>query len=735
LPRSEPCPVQVGRWLVCLCAPAACTASLTAHAADEVDDAATEAPGSLVPVDEIVVHGTNPDEEDTRARTTLDAEDLEASAGEDLATALSRVPGVDAAAGTSDASKPIIRGHRERRLLVLYDGVRHESQKWGPDHATEIDPFAAGRITVVRGPAGARYGPDAIGGVVLVEPPELSTATGVSGTLHTAYASNGRSPYGAARLDVVPETAPRWTLRLEGNASTSSTRVSPDYLLGNTASRTGNLGGAVGYRFFGGEVRASWHHHAFQAGVFYGVRTSTPSEFEAQIDDDRPLTADLWTRTYDIDRPYQQVAHDIGLLHIDHDGAVGRIEATYALQLNHRQEFEQVRSTVEGPQYDFLLRTHSLDVMASHPRASTALGVLTGGLGLQGSFQENVYRGYALLPNYRAFGGGLFVYERLSRRRIDLEVGARVDGLARAAYMGEDDFGRHLRRGTLDEERCEKRDDGARCPAAYESGSLSLGTVMHAVPDTVDLKIDLSSANRFPNVDELYLIGNAPSFPVYALGWPDLGVESARGVSATALLHTHAVEAEVSVYGQLVDDYILFAPDLNAAGEPRFDVTIRGTWPRYAFRPIDAELNGVDGALHLAPYGDVGLDLWGGMVRARDRSDDRQLVGTPADRLDIELVGRPRPRGLLGRSEVRATARLVDRQRRVDPADDFTPPPDGYALFGMALDAELGRERVVRLGLSIRNVLNTPFREATSLLRYYADHPGRDVRLRMGVDI
>jgi len=689
-------------------------------------------PEGEVPTVEIVVHADDPDVEETRAQTTLDAADLERSTGDDLARTLTRVPGVSVALGTADAAKPILRGHRERRLLVLYDGVRHESQKWGPDHATEIDPFTAGRITVVRGAAGARYGPDAIGGVVRVDPPPLRREAGVGGKALTAYGSNGRSPYGALRVDLA--NARGLAVRVEGNAAASATRVAPDYLLGNTSSRTANLGGAVGTHWDGGQLRASWHRHSFEAGIFYGVRNSAPSEFEAGLVSERPVTVDLWSRTYEIDRAYQEVTHDIGLLRVDHSGTWGGIEATYAFQRNRRREYEQVRSTVAGPQYDFLLRTHSLDAMLRHRVVALPFGDLEGGAGLQGSFQENVYRGYALLPNYRSFGGGVFAYERLAMGRVDVELGGRVDGLGRAAYLDEDDYGRHLRRGTLDGVGCEERTNGARCPAHYDAASLSVGSVLHVVPQHLDLKVDLSSASRFPNVDELYLIGTAPSFPVFALGAPDLGVETARGVSFTAMLRHDAVEGEASVYGQVVDDYIYFSPDLNAQGEPRFDVTIQGTWPRYTFRPVDAQLHGLDGSLALAPLAPVGLDLWGSLVRARDQADGAQLVGTPADRMTVELVGRARPTGALRRAELRGTAELVDRQRRVDPSVDFAPAPDGYALLGLAAEVELGRQRPVRIGLAVRNLLDTAYRSYTSLLRYYADHPGRDVRVRVGMD-
>lgn len=681
--------------------------------------------------EEIVIHGENPDLESTKARTTLDEAALDQSTGDDLAETVSQVPGVRVASGTADASKPIIRGLRERRLLVLFDGVRHESQKWGANHATEIDPFAAGAISVVRGAAGARFGPDAIGGVILVAPPPLRSDPGVGGKAVLAYESNGRRPYGALRLDVAPESVPGLSFRMEGNGSAGANLRSPDYLLGNTASNNWNFGTSLGYSWNGGQIRASWSHYDFQGGVFYGVSNSTPAEFEAQLKADRPVTADLWSSTYAIDRAYQDVTHDTARLRTDLFGDWGALEVTYAFQLNHRMEFEQVREGVTGPQYDFTLRTHSIDALYRHNSHLTRLGEWTGGFGVQGSFQENVYRGYSLIPNHRSFSGGIFAFERLSLTRFDLEVGGRVDGMSRTAFLGEDDFNRHIRRGTLTEDSCVSSTFANRCPAAYETASITVGGITHVVPGLFDLKLDLSTASRFPNVDELYLIGTAPTFPVYALGYPDLGVETAWGGSLTAGLRHAYVEAEVSGYGQWIDDYIYFSPDLSDAGEPRFDVTIRGTWPRFTYQPIDAVLYGLDGSLVVAPEALVSIKVHGALVRAQDSKSGQQLIGTPPDHLHSAIVARPPSLGPFKDIELTVSGDLVARQSRVEASADFAPPPPGYALLGLAAETALGAKKSVRVGAEARNLLNTSYREYTSLLRYYADQPGRDIRIRI----
>jgi len=684
---------------------------------------------SDIPVARMGVHSSNPDHEDTRARTTIDEDVLDDSSGEDLANSLAQVAGVRRSGTTSDASKPIIRGQQERRLLVLNDGVRHESQKWGPDHATELDPFSAGSISVIRGAAGARYGPDAIGGVIVVKPAPMRTNPGVVGKLLSSYSTNGQRPYAALRLDAATESG--FSTRVEGNAAIGSTQTAPDYLLGNTASKIWNLGGAVAYDWDGGSVRLNWHHHDFKAGVFYGLNHGTPDEWLAQFDMDRPVTADVWESSYEIDRPYQAVTHDIGTLRAEMDGDWGNIEAVYAFQINLRKEYEHARQNITGPQYDFTLRTHSIDTFYNHPIAGFGIFELEGGGGIQGGFQENVYRGWSLIPNFRSFSGGVFAYERLSMKRVHFEVGARADALTRAAYLRDNDYDAHIRRGTLDPNSCQERDQIARCPADYSATSFSVGTLFHVIPDRVDVKLDLSTATRFPNVDELYMLGSAPTFPVYASGHPDLGTETVWNSSLTTGLRIEAVEAEGSVYGQHVDDYIYFAPEFNDSGDPRFDVTIQGTWPRWGFQPIDAVFYGFDGSLELGPHAPVGLKALGGLVRAEDRNTGDHLIGTPADHLMLALIGRVPPNSVMEKAEIRVSTDLVASQSRVDPSHDFAPPPPGYILLGAGIDAEFGRQQPFRVGVEAHNLLNTSYREYASLLRYYADQPGRDIQFRL----
>lgn len=684
-------------------------------------------------IEEILVQTDDPDRTATHARETLDEDALEAAAGLDLATTVSQVAGVDFAGGTADTAKPIIRGQSERRLLLLEDGVRHQSQKWGPDHAPEIDPFSAGEIAVIKGAAGARYGPDAIGGVVLVDPPQMRSDRGFGGKALLQWSSNGLRPYGGLRLDYAPTT--ELSFRVEGTYARGAARTTPTYVLGNTASEQYTAGFAAQYRKKATTLRLTYHRYALRAGVFFGVRNATPAEFDAQLVADRPVGADAWTQDFGIDRPFQFVTHDRAALHLRTTVDAWSLEAVYAYQHNHRREFEQVRDAdVRGAQYDFTLRSNSLDLVAMHPVWSLGQATGEGGLGLQGLFQENVYRGLSLVPNYRAGSVGVFGWERLSVGRWAVELGARYDHVGRTSYLNDGDFQRHERNDNLDETLCDFDGEVAQCPSSFDAGSVTLGALAHVVRDRLDLKLDLSSAARVPNVDELYLVGSAPSLPVFAQGDADLGVETTWGGSLTLGLRLPWLEGEASTYLNYVDDFINFAP-LIVDGDPRDRVTARGSFPLFPFTAVDALFYGVDGTARLGPTYWVGLDVRGSMVRATEVGTGAFLVGTPPDRLDVSLIGRPPGAGPMRDPRIAVDVGYVARQSRTDPLQELAPAPDAYVLLGLEASADFDvGATVLTAGVGVRNLLNTRYRSYNSLMRYYADALGRDVRIRIGVD-
>ena len=178
----------------------------------------------------------------------LEGAELRKLKGLTLGETLSKLPGVTTLNTGATISKPVIHGLHSNRVLILNNGVRQESQQWGTEHAPEIDPFIAKRITVVKGANSLRYGSDAIGGVILIDPAALPTAPGIGGEFNTAvYSTNAEVNLSGILEGNHAKLAPlSWrvqgTFRRGGNART------PNYWLKNTGVQEGNFSVAGGWK-------------------------------------------------------------------------------------------------------------------------------------------------------------------------------------------------------------------------------------------------------------------------------------------------------------------------------------------------------------------------------------------------------------------------------------------------------------------------------------------------------
>ncbi|MDP2256802.1 MAG: TonB-dependent receptor [Polaromonas sp.] len=100
----------------------------------------------------------------------IDREAIEQSGGRTLSELLVREAGVQLSSngGLGKAANLYIRGTESRHVLLLVDGVRYGSATLGTPNWDNIPLEQIERIEVLKGPASALYGSDAVGGVVQV---------------------------------------------------------------------------------------------------------------------------------------------------------------------------------------------------------------------------------------------------------------------------------------------------------------------------------------------------------------------------------------------------------------------------------------------------------------------------------------------------------------------------------------------------------------------------------------
>lgn len=694
---------------------------------------------ALAPTEVIELVSDAPPDIELRSTATKTGEALARTRGRAFSDALADLPGVAPLRSGSGAAKPIIRGQFGRRLLILLDGVRHRSQGWGLDHAPEIDPFVAAALTVVRGASGVKLGPDAIGGAVLVEPPALLTAPGTAGELHLVGLTNTHGASLAARIQHAPAGLPGSAGQLEGSVRRAGGIATPGYPLDNTGAFEWNAGATVGYRR-GGTYKLSYRHYQADLGVCSCLRIDSIEQFRAQLDRAEPIGVESYRSDLTIDRPYQAVAHDLALARASWTRAnLGTFTASYAFQHDVRDEFDVVRQATTGSQFHFRLFTHDLDLAFEHRTLHLSDHLhLHGSAGVVAMAQTHRYRGLQLVPGHQAAAAGLYAIERLRGHDYEVEAGARLDVLARTAAIAVRDFTRLVRSGQIAEDACGTLPTGdpdatVDCASTFVVPSLSLGALYQLSP-AWSAKVELSTSSRPPDPDEQYLNGTAPTFPVLGLGKPDLGAETAYAGSATLAVERPGLRGEVSIHGTAIDDYVYFAPAIGADGQPIFDTLIRGTFPRFVTRPVDAVFYGADGGITARPLPWLELGGQATLVRARNRTDDGYLVFVPPDRADGSVTVR-RERWAGARDlYAMMNGTYVAHQGRFDLRADLAPPPPAYFVVGAEVGLELhDGDRIIEVAAQGSNLTNARHRDYTSLLRYFADQPGWEVLLRLSV--
>src|SRR5690606_29881137 len=198
----------------------------------------------------------------------------------------------------------------------------------------------------------------------------------------------------------------------------------------------------------------------------------TPEEFSRGIRRSRPVDAHLYRADFEIERARQEIWHHLAFARARVGlGRAGELHALYSFQFNDRKEFDVVRESVEGPQLTFGLATHAAEVRYEHARLELRAWSMVGTLGAAFSHQTNDFTAQStLIPDYRQSSWAIYDVERFVHERVELEFGARYEGLQRSAALRERDFLGQQASGRLDAEACQASGGGGawehRLPAA-----------------------------------------------------------------------------------------------------------------------------------------------------------------------------------------------------------------------------------------------------------------------------
>lgn len=644
---------------------------------------------------------------------SLGVEVLQRLRGVGITEMLTQVAGVTSLKTGNNIAKPVIHGLHSQRVLILHAGVRQEGQQWGSEHAPEIDPFVAGRLTVIKGVSSLRYASDALGGIVLVEPRELPHDPGINAELNMVGISNGRQGVVSGMVEQHLGRLYDLCWRLQGTLRQGGNVQTPDVYLENTGVKEYNWSASMGLerKRVGAEVYFS--SLSGEYGVFSGSHIGSLSDLKRIIDGQLTLTNDRFG--YAIRDPRQEVIHR--LLSVRSWYAwpeAGKLSVRYGYQFNRRREFDRdkpfIGSAVDRnlPELELRLYTHTADLLFE-TRSCRGFTLETG---ISLLVQDNQYGGQRFfVPNYRLWNaGGFSILRKRLASRIDAEAGFRYDYRRQSVFRNaggdvlQDDY-------------------------EFSLPNYSLGFIYKADSSLI-FRLHAGTAKRAPSINEWFSNGLHHGTASYESGDPALGLERAWTITSGARFASAGWRVDASIFYLFVDDYIYLAPSREPV------LTISGAFPSFEYRNINAEFKGADLDIEWRSVSRWVFRSRGSMVFAWNNTAQRYLELVPSPRVENGLRYSFKDRDRHAGPEAGLSARTVFRQWRYTPGTDYMPPPPAYTLLNAEASAVLRAGATeIRFTLTVENLFNVRYREYMNRLRYYSDESGRNIIIRILVPL
>jgi iron complex outermembrane receptor protein len=671
-----------------------------------------------------------------QASNSLTNKELDATRGLSLGESLKKIVGVASLNTGSSISKPIIQGMHSNRVLVMNNGVRQEGQQWGAEHAPEIDPFVASELSVVKGAASVRYGADAIGGVVLVEPKSLRRNSRFGGELNFVGFSNGQQGVASGILEgnfarkkqtVIAENlqtsnqsskfrqiVQHFYWRVQGTFKKSGTVHTPNYYLRNTALEEQNFSYHLGWLKEKVGIEVFYSQFNTSLGVFSGSHFGNLTDLNYIIAKGEPEEINKGGFSYVIGRPYQRIEHELfKLKSYWTNDKIGKFSWTYARQFNYRGEYDSHlplgSSAAENtaPQMAFKITTHSTEFLWEHK----PVGNFYGTMGMNLMAQSNTYSGRYFIPFFRNYQAGVFWIEHWEKNKWLLEAGIRYD----FKYLEVD----------LTENR---QPQNYEFPTFNFSNISASAGAKYTLNNHFNAALQAGMAWRPPSVNELFSNGVHHGAASFEIGDRNLQTERAYNFSLNLRYESKKVNLQLNIYNNYIQNYIYLNPEQPPT------LSIRGAFPTFRYRQADVVIRGVDlsGQWTIIPRLKYQPKI--ALLRAYNYAIEDYLILMPPDRYENTLLYEMPESKVFTDNFASIQVVSVANQWRVPQNSDYSAPPAGYTLlnFEAGTTVKVWKQPIQML-LGVNNALNTVYRDYLNRFRYFSDELGRNFMLRVKV--
>ncbi len=622
----------------------------------------------------------------------VEGRQLERQRGQNVMDTIKNEPGVDVLTTGATLSRPVVEGLSEQNVVMVEDGVRHEVQPWGIEHAPEIDSLSTSRIEVLRGPASLLYGSDALGGVISVFKPDLPSAALGDGPLSGRVLTTFDSMNKGVGTGIVAQGAQGdWGYRADMSQRQSGNEYTPQGIIANTGASELSGDATIG-------VKKNWGALSFDYGHF-------------------AKRVELQEASDGSDTEFQKLDHDKSSVKATILTDLFRYDIGAGFDRANRREYS-ANDTLDAatPVVNWIQNNYFLDFKAHH----APLGPLTGTIGLTGWLRDQTSSGpQPLIPSFGQNSIGEFIYEELPVGPVSFSAGLRADQTEfNIQQTATDLLGTNvIPKQTLN----------------YSAVTDALGGIWH-MTEPVSFVVNVGRGYRNPIPFELFAYGVHEGTGRFEVGNPGLKAETSLNTDAAVRYFSDRVHGELMAYHNTIDNFIYSAPAsaavaaaVPAGDNPDGDPIFQQTQGRAVIE--GASLSGDVAATEILRL-NGGLDV----TRGRNTALNQPLPIIPADRIRFGAELHDKSLGPVVSPYLGTNVKYVYQQTRT--AQDFpSDPVNSYALVGLSLGGAFnaGGSRLT-VDAGVDNLLNTGYQDVLNVYRAFGiEMPGRNYFMKVSV--
>lgn len=665
----------------------------------------------------------------TIAQETIKKDDL-VNTSQTLAATISEMEGVTFTSTGNNVQLPVIHGLYGNRVLVLNNGVIHGFQNWGMDHAPEIDISTANSLTVIKGAAGVRYGPSALGGAIIVNADPLYLNEKFKAKVGTGYQTNGRGYFVNTEMG---QGLKKWSYHIGANYNRIGDQHTPDYSLTNSGKKEMAVNAGLRYHLENLDFKAYYSYINQDLALIRSSVAESGTSFSRAINSDTPIIIKPFS--YQINEPNQQTQHQLGKLEVNwYYSNDAKLKFILSRQLNQREEYD-VRRNADKPITNLNLITNDYQLEWKHPDWLK----LDGLLGVQMFTQDNDNNPGTgttpFIPNYNILRYSTFMIESFEQKKNTYEVGVRFD------YEYNNVRGRELNQDIFTDKY------------SFRNLTSSLGYIRH-VSENTTFRTNIGTAWRTPNMAELYSFGQhgfKTSFGLLryyfnennqlrtnkVLKIDESNISPEKGYKWVNELKTQAKKNTytITLYTHYIENFIFDRP-MAVIG------TFRGPMPVFIMDQANSLFVGTDFTWQKkwskSFHGTWGISyLWSQNIKKNE-----PLINQPPLTTNYKLVWKSKKYWKFDFTKISLKPSYTFTQfqapRTIQPDElisgevvvtpeseifDFKSTPTGFFLLDITGQVQF---KQFKIGVSIQNILNTNYRNYLNDMRYFVDESGRN---------